>query len=229
MGFQRGPTAPAVCREVRGCLSTGSEIRWPGPAGERSLSQLCVLSCSHYRKLRWQGARGSGYIRGTQEEWSVTASDAEPGELCMAGSALWSSRRRARELLYMLSSTNAPRKATSTPTGWSQQRCRIFQGWEYSRKLHGRCQLFQPAGPGPTTAARSVCTYYFWHNNTWKQGEDTPHMWEAAHKKVTLVCRNYNIFLGLEIIIPEQQKIFARFIKDKWLNAQNMWRAATDQ
>lgn len=160
MGFQRGLTAPGVCREVRGCLSTGSEIRWPGPAGERSRSQLCVPSCSHYRKLRWQGARGSGYIQGTQEEWSVTASDTEPGELCMAGSALRSSRRRAHEMLYMPSSTNPPHTATSTPTRWSQQRCTGAQR-EYSRKLHGRCQLFQPAGPGPTTTARSVCTYYF--------------------------------------------------------------------
>lgn len=161
-----------------GRLSTGS--RRSDPCGNAHEAE-CAPRLFPLQKAEAAGSRGSGNVRGTREERSVTAPDTQPGELCVA-SALRGSGPWARELLHTLSSTNPPRKATSTSPGWSQQPCTGAQRGECSRKLcGGRFACSSLPGPVP---------HYFGHSSTWKQGEDTP----KRDRLRTFVRRNYSIF-----------------------------------
>lgn len=88
--------------------------------GERSRGQqLCIPSCTRYRRLRWQGSQGPRYIEAhgrnglCQCPWHRTWG---------APHGLPEAQRHVRCYTRSLS-TNPPHKATSTPTGWSQQWC----------------------------------------------------------------------------------------------------------
>lgn len=182
VGFQRGLTAPGVWRESwGGCLRGQGGWTRVGMLMKPNAHRLFPL-----QKAEAAGSRGSGYVRGTREERSVTATDTQPGELCVA-SALRGSGPRARELLHTLSSTNPPGKATSTPPGWSQQPCTGAQQGECSRKLCGGCFACSSLpGPVPRTLAGSAPTT----SDTAARGSKvTP----KRDRLRTFVRRNYSI------------------------------------